>query len=408
MVWEVKKLNKIGKIFSGNSINAKIKKEKYLNIDSGIPYVATKDISYDSIIDYDNGVKIPANDLSNFRIANKNSILICAEGGSAGRKIAFNTQNICFVNKLFALEPFDFMEPKYVFYFYNTSNFQEQFKSKITGLIGGVSKGKFKEIEIPVPPLPVQKQIVDILDEAFEKISKAKENTEKNLKNSKEVFESYLQSVFENKGEDWEEKKLGELANVIGGYSFKSSNFKKKGKYQVIRMGNVRPGIIKPNQNPVFINDLEDKVLKKALLLPNDVIITQTGTKKKRDYGFTTIINKKDYLLNQRIAAIRFSEKYLPKFFLYFSWTNLFKDQYFANETGTVGQGNVGIGAITGANIPFLSLEEQKQIVSKLDLLSQQTKKLESVYTQKLTDLEELKQSILQKAFSGELVEVLA
>jgi len=212
-----------------------------------------------------------------------------------------------------------------------------------------------------------------------------------------------LQRVFEDKGEGWEEKSLGEIGKVIGGYSFKSTEFEKEGKYQVLRMGNVRPGIIRENENPVFINKLDKSVLKRALLLPNDVIITQTGTKNKRDYGFTVIIENENYLLNQRISAIRFSKNYLPKFFLYYSWTNLFKDQYFANETGTVGQGNVGIGAITEAIIPVVSLKTQQAIVQKLDALNAETKKLESIYQQKINDLEELKKSVLQKAFSGEL-----
>jgi type I restriction enzyme S subunit len=95
----------------------------------------------------------------------------------------------------------------------------------------------------------------------------------------------------------------------------------------------------------------------------------------------------------------------LPKFFLYYSWTNLFKDQYFANETGTVGQGNVGIGAITEAMIPFLPLREQQVIVKKLDALYTETEKLEAIYQKKTEDLEELKKSVLQKAFRGELCE---
>jgi type I restriction enzyme S subunit len=252
-------------------------------------------------------------------------------------------------------------------------------------------------------PLPEQKRIVVILDETFAAINRAKANAKKNIENAKELFESYLQNVFENKGEDWEEKKLGEVAHVIGGFSFKSTDFKKAGKYQVLRMGNVRPGIIRENESPVYIDKPDESILKRSLLLHNDVIITQTGTKKKRDYGFTVIIEKENYLLNQRISAIRFPKNYLPKFFLYFSWTNLFKDQYFANETGTVGQGNVGIGAITGAVIPFLSLKAQQNIVQKLDTLSTETKKLEAIYQKKIEYLEELKKSVLQKAFNGEL-----
>ncbi len=198
-------------------------------------------------------------------------------------------------------------------------------------------------------------------------------------------------------------KKISELAKVTGGHSFKSKDFQKSGKYQVLRIGNVRPGIIRENESPVFIDELDKKVKTKALLQPKDIIITQTGTKKKRDYGFTAIIEKNNYLLNQRIASIRFSKNYLPEFFLYFSWSNFFKDQYFANETGTVGQGNVGIKAITDANTPFIPLPEQKRIVEKLDVLSAKTKKLEAVYQKKISNLEELKKSILQKAFNGGL-----
>lgn len=252
-------------------------------------------------------------------------------------------------------------------------------------------------------PLPEQQRIVSILDEAFAAIAKAKDNAEQNLKNAKELFESYLEDLFTNLFQKCEKKNVSELAKVIGGYSFKSTDFKKEGKYQVIRMGNVRPGIIRENESPVFIEELDDRALSKALLLKNDVIITQTGTKKKRDYGFTVIIEKENYLLNQRIASIRFSDKYLSKFFLYFSWTNIFKDQYFANETGTVGQGNVGIGAITDAIVPFIPVKEQKMIIDKIDEIRTETQKLEAVYQKKIDDLEELKKSILQKAFAGEL-----
>ena len=248
-----------------------------------------------------------------------------------------------------------------------------------------------------------QKCIAAILDETFDNIAKAKVNAEQNLNNAKELFDSYLQSVFANNSKGWEEIKLGEIAKVVGGYSFKSTDFKKQGKYQVLRMGNVRPGYIRPNENPVFIDYLDDKVREKALLKLNDVIITQTGTNKKRDYGFTVIIEKENYLLNQRIAVIRFPSSLLPKFFLYFSWTNLFKDQFFANETGTVGQGNVGITAITDAKIPFPKLAQQLTIVHKLEELSNDCKKLESIYQKKVIALDELKKSILQKAFSGQL-----
>ena len=266
-----------------------------------------------------------------------------------------------------------------------------------------LQKNDFREIEIPLPPIEEQQRIVAILDEAFQAVTKAKSYAEQNLKNAKELFDSYIEGLFLNLFQTKETKTISELAKVIGGFSFKSVDFKKEGKYQVIRMGNVRHGVIRENESPIFIDTIDDKVLTKALLLPNDVIITQTGTKNKRDYGFTVIIEKNNYLLNQRIASIRFSDKYLPKFFLYYSWTNVFRDQYFENETGTVGQGNVGISAITEAEVPFIPVMEQQLIVDKIDELITETQKLETIYHQKINDLEELKKSVLQRAFSGEL-----
>jgi type I restriction enzyme S subunit len=269
-----------------------------------------------------------------------------------------------------------------------------------------VNQQDIKKIKVTFPSsVPEQQHIVAILDKAFAAIDKAKANAEQNLKNAKALFESYLQDLFTRLFQVSDKKIISEIAKVIGGYSFKSSDFKEEGKYQVLRMGNVRPGIIRVNEHPVFIDEAEEKVIQKSLLLLGDVIITQTGTKKKRDYGFTAIIEKDSYLLNQRIAAIRFSNKYLPKFFLYFSWTDIFKNQYFANETGTVGQGNVGIGAITSAEVPFISVNEQQLIIDRIDEWRLETQKLEAIYQAKINNLEELKKSILQKAFTGELTE---
>lgn len=224
---------------------------------------------------------------------------------------------------------------KYLYFFY-ISGITEKMQSNSTG-IRNLRFDDYKEIVIPLPSINEQKLAVNILDESLSAIDIATRNSEQNLRNAKELFESYLHEIFEIRHAKWEKRKLGSFAKIIGGHSFKSGEFKEEGKYQVLRMGNVRPGMIRENENPVFLNKVDSSVLKKSLLLEGDVIITQTGTKNKRDYGYTAIIDKNNYLLNQRIAAIRFDKNYLAKFFLYFSWTKNFKDQFFKNETGTVG-----------------------------------------------------------------------
>ncbi len=345
------------------------------------------------------------NEMKRFELNSGDLIMSCS--GTMG-KIAIVPENIKkgIINQaLLKLSPSKKVSTIFLKLWMQSESFQDSLKEYSGGaaIQNVASVAILKQIEIPLPSLPEQQRIVTIVDEAFTAIAKAKANAQQNLKNAKELFESYLDDLFTKLFQTREKKVISNVAKVIGGYSFKSTDFTKEGKYQVIRMGNVRPGIIREKESPVFIDELDEKALTKALLQLNDVIITQTGTKKKRDYGFTLIIEKENYLLNQRIASIRFSDKYLPKFFLYFSWTNLFKDQYFANETGTVGQGNVGIGAITDAEIPFIPVKEQKKIIDSIDELRIETQKLEAIYKKKIEDLEELKKSILQKAFAGEL-----
>ena len=155
--------------------------------------------------------------------------------------------------------------------------------------------------------------------------------------------QAVLKKAFEG---EWQLIKLEEVSEAVGGYAFKSKTFLEVGKFQIIRIGNVRPGTIRNEASPVFVNEVEEKVESRYKLQIGDVVISLTGTRTKRDYGFTAIINQDNLLLNQRLAYIRFSNEYLPKFFLYFSWSEPFKIQFFGSEPGNTGQGNVGMKSV--------------------------------------------------------------
>ncbi len=83
------KIGNVCDISSGNSIPVKEKESLYKNASDGLPYVATKDIGFDGIINYQNGVRIPIKYSSKFKISKKNSTFVCGEGGSAGKKLHF-------------------------------------------------------------------------------------------------------------------------------------------------------------------------------------------------------------------------------------------------------------------------------------------------------------------------------
>ena len=158
-----KKIREIVETHNGNSTSAteklRLGKNKH-----GIPYIATKDIGYGfQPIDYENGLLVDESD-SNYRRASMGTVLICLEGGSAGKKMALLDREVTFGNKLFANVCKEGLSPEFLLITFLSSNFQRQFKEGMSGIIGGISKSRFSEIEILVPPIAVQDELVNRAD----------------------------------------------------------------------------------------------------------------------------------------------------------------------------------------------------------------------------------------------------
>ena len=259
--------------------------------------------------------------------------------------------------------------------------------------------------EIPDVDKNTQRAIVSRIETLFAELDKAVQH----LRTARQQLKTYRQAVLNhwlnNEDGKWEMVKIESVADVVSGYAFKSNLFKDSGKYQIIRIGNIRPGIIRIKESPVYYDEIPSGTCSKVLLKKKDVVITLTGTRKKRDYGYTAMVTQENLLLNQRLAYFRFDNKqYDPAFFLYYSWTDSFKDDFFSYETGNVGQGNVGIKAITKTEIPLPPLAEQQRIVKEIESRLSQATASETYIENALQQAEALRQSILKKAFSGELV----
>lgn len=162
--WQWVRQGSVGNIFNGNSINATEKEAKYAGA-KGLPYIATKDVGYGfDPLDYENGICIPVGE-DKFRVAREGAVLICAEGGSAGKKCGLTDRDICFGNKLFANELYGQIPSRFILYIYLSPVFRASFASAMSGIIGGVSIAKFVEIPIPLPPLDEQHRIVAKIDQ---------------------------------------------------------------------------------------------------------------------------------------------------------------------------------------------------------------------------------------------------
>ena len=161
--WVWTRLSCVADIYTGNSISETEKRLKFTNV-VGRYYIGTKDVGFDNNVIYDNGIAIPKQYEDKFRIAPNHSILMCIEGGSAGRKIAIINKDVCFGNKLCCFSPFVDMG-KYIYYYLQSPSFIDMFNDNKTGIIGGVSITKVKEILIPLPPQREMNRIVAKIDE---------------------------------------------------------------------------------------------------------------------------------------------------------------------------------------------------------------------------------------------------
>jgi len=261
-----------------------------------------------------------------------------------------------------------------------------------------ITKGKFENIDVPLPPLSEQQRIVSKLDLLFEKIDKSIALHQKNMDEADVFMGSVLNDVFGELEEKYDTTSLDTLSSFQNGFAFKSKEFNTDGLgLRVIRIGNV----LDINKNPVFIDERKD--FEKYLLKENDIVISMTGTRKKMDYLFVRVVDTNDSYLNQRVGKISSKDNSNHRYLYYYLQSNYFRDKIFEYETGTVNQGNISGKDIMNSKIPFLSVSIQKKVVKYLDEVSEKIEKLKSVQKDKMDNLIALKASILDKAFKGEL-----
>jgi type I restriction enzyme S subunit len=200
--WQWVRLGIIGNIFNGNSVNATIKENKYTGLNEGLPFIGTKDVGYGfSSLDYENGVRIPEGE-PKFKVAQSGAVLICAEGGSAGKKCGIAEQNICFGNKLFANQLYGNILPRFILSYYLSPSFYQMFSESMTGIIGGISAAKFSELIIPLPPLAYQNKLVAKVDELMALCDRLEAQTESSIQAHQLLVETLLATLSNAKDAD--------------------------------------------------------------------------------------------------------------------------------------------------------------------------------------------------------------
>ena len=352
--WEIKKLGEVVEIINGKNQN------KVISVNGKYPIYGSGGNVMGYSTDY---------------ICEKGTTIIGRKGNISNP--IFINERFWNVDTAFGIYPKNQSDPKFINYLCQTIDFKSRNKGTT---IPSLVKSDLQTIEIPFPKsLPEQQLIVAILDEAFAAIAKAKANAEQNLKNAKELFESYLQGVFENG--NWETKTLNEISENLDSKRVPiTKNVRNEGSIPYYGAS----GIVDYVADYLFDEDLLCVSEDGANLLARTYPIAFSIS------GKTWVNNHAHVLRFKNMVSQKFVEQYL----------NSIKLDDFVSG---MAQPKLNQTMLNKIPIPFPSVKKQESVVKKLDALSSETKKLQTIYQQKINDLEELKKSVLQKAFSGEL-----
>lgn len=391
--WTMSRMKFIANVYTGNSLNDTQKIEFESDDPSHLPYVASKDIDVESTqVNYENGTRIPKNH-SNFKVAPEMASLLCIEGGSAGRKMTFLNQDVCFVNKLACIDVENKWLAKYVFYYLRSGMFQTQFRDSLAGLIGGVSITNLRNFKIPLPPnfdgvkisqfldhqtglidqlIEKKKRLVELLDEKRKAI--INEAVTKGLDPTVRMKDSGIEWIGEIP-EHWELAKLKYLVTMKSGNSITSNEIDEIGIY------------------PVF------------------------GGNGFRGYT-DSFTNEGDYVLIGRQGALCGNINYASGRFwasehAVVVYPTLKIDTFYLGEllrimdlnqySESAAQPGISVGKILNLVVPKIGIEEQIEISNFLKKKLGQIEMLKEKLTIQIDKISEYRQSLISEAVTGKI-----
>lgn len=402
--WEVKTLSEIGEIITGSTPSK-----------SNVEFYG-KDYPFFKPSDFEQGyfLENAGDNLSKLgfgkarQLPPKTILVVCI--GSLGKVALTRVIGSC-NQQINAIIPHKNIISEYIYYYCISSKFQSILFSKAPQTTLAIfNKTEFSKLEIIYPKdIKKQERIVGILDESFAKIDESIKILEQNLLNLDELMQSALQKAFnplkDNAKENyklpqgWEWKNLGEIANTSSGGtpSRNKKEYWENGNIKWLKSGELNDG---------YIDFIEENITEEAIE-NSSAKIFQKGTLLIAMYGATAgrlgILNL-DSATNQAVCAFLHKDnkniKFLEKFLFYFLF--FIRDKIIKDSFGGA-QPNISQTYIKNLQIPLPPLKEQEQIAKHLDELSSHVKNLKQNYQAQIKDLQELKNSLLDKAFKGNL-----
>lgn len=396
--WQTKTLGDLCEIARGGS--PRPIKQFLTDAADGINWIKIGDATASSKYIYATREKIKPEGAKHSRLV-KEGDFILSNSMSFGRPYIMRTSGCIHDGWLVLSEKSEALDQDYLYYFLGSAYAYRQFDNLAAGsTVRNLNIDLVKRVRITLPPLPEQKRIVAILDEAFAGIATAIANTEKNLANARELFGSHLNAVFAQKGDGWVERRFGDLCKFIRGPfggSLKKSCFVSSG-YAVYEQQHAINNQF--NQIRYFINESKFQEMKRFELLPGELIMSCSGT-----MGRVAIapVGVKPGIINQALLKLSPLDSLAAEFLKYWMESNSFQEQIDMHSQGAAIKNVASVKVLKEVRVLCPNRKDQIEIVERLNDFAKMAQELESIYQQKLDSVAELKQSILQKAFAGEL-----
>jgi type I restriction enzyme, S subunit len=394
--WVAKSLHQIGTTSTGSTPKTSEKG----NYGDFIPFVKPADFNTDGTVNYENG-GLSELGLKKARCVPAGSVLMVCIGATIG-KCGFCERDVTTNQQINSLKPFKEVFYKFVYYQMLTESFQQQvFQNAGQATLPIIIKSKWSELTISFPSLPEQQRIVGILDEAFVGIATAKANTERNLQNARALFESHLQSVFNERSYRWEDKPLAELCDPARDITYGVIKLGEEVPDGVpcLRTSNVRWLRIDTDGMKRIAPSLSEQYAR-TILKGGEVLVNVRGTLGGVSVAAPEMVG---WNVSREVAVVPVDPSRINSEYLTF-WIGAGVSQKWLGGVKK-GAAYIGINLEDLRMLPVKAPEfdEQAAIVRQLNAYHEKTLRLESIYQQKLTALEALKMSLLNQAFTGQL-----
>ena len=398
--WEWKKLGKIAKLQNGFAFKSK------LFVNDGLPIVRIKNIKNEKVL-LDDVVYFNVEDygkkLDSYQIK-KNDILIAMSGATTGKIGLYDTEEISYLNQrvgLFRIENSNLRS--YLFYFLSTQ-IEKNLELSLGAAQPNLSTEQINNIELPFPPFEEQKRIVAKLDILFSKIDKAIALHQKNIDEADIFMASVLNDVFVELEEKYEKFNINKIATVKGGKRVPKGYTlsEEVTPYPYLRVTDFKDYGTICTKKMLYLTEEVHEQIKRYTITDEDLYITNVGNTIGKSGIIPSELNGANLTENAVKLVYKDKKNTSNKFMYYFTKTSIFLIQ-LESATMQMAVPKLAIMRLGEIELPFPPIETQQKVVSYLDEILEKMEKIKNLQKDKMQSLKELKASILDKAFKGEL-----